>query len=258
MKKFLIVPQKNYFQKMSAKKGIERHHDWGPVHRLVIPYEEVVTPEDNYRFLHKAISAVFLFAKQGIQLYSMDFHIYMGDIYALYPHGTEEITKPFTVFVDKNIPAAIDLQPEMVGEQRIELDDFSVDNLCQKAIELLNFEIEQNQDEELIPIWNDIFFRAMTVPIPISYAQDDFIPLEYKSSGDRYPIERAGEFALAHGPHKRILPYPPIRIEVGHSAGELTLDIYMRWSYFWDEAFEGYHFLQNYMDELKKEGWVEE
>jgi hypothetical protein len=243
---------------MSTKKGIERHHDTGRVHQLVIPYQEGVTPDNNYDLLHKAISSVFMFAKNGIQLYSMDYHIYMGDIHAHYPHGVEGIINPFTLFVDKNIPSTIDLRPKMVGEKRVDLDDFSVDNLCQKAIELLHFEIEQNKDEESIPVWNEISFRGMTVPIPSSYAQDNFIPLVYKSWTDHYPIEHQGDVVLAHGPLKLGAPYPPIFIDLGQVGGILTLDIYMRWSYFWDEAFEGYHLIQNYIKELKKEGWVEE
>ena len=243
---------------MNSKKGIARHHDWGKQHQLVIINEELTTLDDIRSTLHKAISSVFLFAKNGIQLYSMNYHISMGTAQYPSPYTREGITNPCTLFVDKNIPSVIDLRPEMVGEKRVDIDDFSVDNLYQKAIDLLNFEMEQNQNEELTPVWEEIYFIGMTIPIPASYAQDDFIPLEYKTWGDRYPVQQDGDFVLAHGPLKLGAPYPPIRIQVAYDDGELTLDIYTRWSYFWDEEFEGYHLIQDYIKELKKEGWVEE
>jgi hypothetical protein len=242
---------------MNSKKGIERHHDTGRVHQLVIPYQEGVTPDNDYDLLYKAISSAFLFAKNGIQFYSMDYYISMGTVLCPFPYTTDGITNPFTLFVDKNIPSVIDLRPERVGEKRVDLDDFSVDNLCQKALELLNSEIEQNENEELIPVWGEIYFRGMTIPFPASYAEDGSIPLIYGSWTERYPIKQDGDFVLAHGPLEIRAPYPPIRIGIQHDGGVFTLNIYTRWSYFWDETFEGYHLIQDYIKELKKEGWVE-
>lgn len=146
-----------------------------------------------------------------------------------------------------------------MGSTHEEIDDFNVDNLEKRVVEI----VEEATDLTISKIelfeWMSFSFRSVSMPISMENIEPNVRLMYGDNPTCTYPILMKDGKNYFAGPIERQSELDsPMDLLVEADEGELQLQLNLKWSYFTEEGEEGYIRIQKYLEILRQRGWEQQ